>query len=688
MRVIAALALILTTLSATAIDRIDIHVAQLAVAETTAKNLSATLTINSVTSSRLEIHAAQLALSAAAKAQAGDISGLHLRCLNPTIREPRFACASLKIDAISEKFSKFTVQVQPEYRSDTGAFSVAEGNLRLGGTQIRFAAHSTQSGWKANIRLPEIPVSELQPMLAGWITLPPDLALAGRTTIQVDLEESKSKSAARAQIDLREFTFQNTAATWISEKVEAKLLANLDLSASPIGFEVELAGQKGQFLGGPVLLDFDQNSLNLRASGTYTPQQIQLTSFESTQSQLAKLRGNAVIDLATQEIRQAHVEAEQLQFPATYSSFLQLPLATTPFNQLVTTGSISGDLDIVNNQPVAVNLLIVDLGFKDDSRALRVEGVNSALHWAASQSGPPKPSYLSWDYSQGWGIIGAKTRLNFVTNDRSFRLLDRARLPFFDGALIINTLAGENIGTSAMAGVFDAQIEPISMQPIAKALGLPEFSGQLSGRIPGLTYKDQLLSFQGNVEANMFDGRVVASNLRVRDLFGAWPRLYAEVVARNLDLNLITQTFEFGSITGRLDVDLTGLETFNWSPVAFDLKLVTAKGDRSKHRISQKAVQNLSNIGGGGGGVTAALQSGALQFFDSFGYDRLGLSCRLRNDVCQMDGVGKVNGGYYIVKGSSLPRINIIGNANRVDWPRLVSQLKTALSNTDTIVVN
>jgi hypothetical protein len=52
-----------------------------------------------------------------------------------------------------------------------------------------------------------------------------------------------------------------------------------------------------------------------------------------------------------------------------------------------------------------------------------------------------------------------------------------------------------------------------------------------------------------------------------------------------------------------------------------------------------------------------------------------------------MDGVGKVGSGYYIVKGSSLPRINIIGNANRVDWPRLVAQVKTAIGNTDTIVV-
>ena len=44
-----------------------------------------------------------------------------------------------------------------------------------------------------------------------------------------------------------------------------------------------------------------------------------------------------------------------------------------------------------------------------------------------------------------------------------------------------------------MSGNFDAVIEPISMRPVAKALGWPEFAGTLSGRIPGVTYRNQEL---------------------------------------------------------------------------------------------------------------------------------------------------------------------------------------------------
>jgi hypothetical protein len=145
---------------------------------------------------------------------------------------------------------------------------------------------------------------------------------------------------------------------------------------------------------------------------------------------------------------------------------------------------------------------------------------------------------------------------------------------------------------------------------------------------------------------------------------------------RNLDLEAVTGTFSFGMITGRLHADVRNLELFRWAPVRFDTRLYTPPGDKSRHLISQRAVKNLSNIGGSGGGVAAALQSGFLRFFENFRYSRLGLSCRLENEICEMDGIEPQKGdAYYIVKGSGLPRIDIIGNAHRVSWKRLVSQL-------------
>jgi hypothetical protein len=338
----------------------------------------------------------------------------------------------------------------------------------------------------------------------------------------------------------------------------------------------------------------------------------------------------------------------------------------------------------VNNEPTALTLSIGDLALSDAARSLDVSGVNAEVHWG-SHAQPELPSWLTWDNARGWGLTGAKSRLDFAMHDRDFRLLQPARLPLFDGALRINTLAVRKLGLPDMAGDFDAVIDPISVGPIAKALGWPEFSGTLSGRIPGLTYRNRELTLQGDVDAQVFDGHVTARNLRVRDPLADWPRLYADITARNLDLDLITRTFEFGSITGRLDVDVTGLETFGMSPVAFDLKVGTPSQDRSPHRISQRAVQNLSKIGGGG--TAAALQSSLLRFFEQFGYSRLGFACRLRNDACQMSGIDSAPDGFFIMKGSGIPKLDIIGHNQRVEWLTFLGQVRNALANPENINV-
>ena len=57
---------------------------------------------------------------------------------------------------------------------------------------------------------------------------------------------------------------------------------------------------------------------------------------------------------------------------------------------------------------------------------------------------------------------------------------------------------------------------------------------------------------------------------------------------------------------------------------------------------------------------------------------RIGLACRLRDNVCAMDGVGSAGDGYTIVEGSGLPRIQVVGFRRRVDWPTLVARLVAA----------
>ncbi len=81
-----------------------------------------------------------------------------------------------------------------------------------------------------------------------------------------------------------------------------------------------------------------------------------------------------------------------------------------------------------------------------------------------------------------------------------------------------------------------------------------------------------------------------------------------------------------------------------------------------------------------------ALSRSFLRVFDDFSYDRLGLSCRLENGVCEMGGVAPAKNGYYIVKGGGLPRIDVIGYQRRVNWPVLVKRLEAVTTGSGPVI--
>ena len=61
--------------------------------------------------------------------------------------------------------------------------------------------------------------------------------------------------------------------------------------------------------------------------------------------------------------------------------------------------------------------------------------------------------------------------------------------------------------------------------------------------------------------------------------------ILADVRARDLDLGLVTSTFEVGSITGKLEADVLGLQLFGWSPVSPSGQLLSYGHIRMNHDI-------------------------------------------------------------------------------------------------------
>lgn len=427
----------------------------------------------------------------------------------------------------------------------------------------------------------------------------------------------------------------------------------VDLTVAPIAVRT-----RWQFdVGGPSLLPAGVDSLTIDAGQQGVFDQLQLRGSVDGLPAAAAFSGGI-------HIAGARLEPLLPRYVAPY-------LAGGHWQNLEGAGVADVDVDVLANKPTRIRIDLDDAGIKAGTPVVRADGLGGELNWSSSDSAAA--SVLSWRGLQYGDLpLGAAT-IRALAQGRSFRLQQAPRLPVLGGALVVDTLELQNIGTPQLLARFAASIEPIDLASLCKALGWPQFGGEISGRIPGVSIHDNELAFDGRLSVKAFDGEISIENLRMPDVFGRLPRVLASLRLRNLDLKSITQAFSFGRIEGRLSGDVDQLRLLNWRPVAFDAQLYTPADDRSRHRISQRAIDNLSSLGGG---PTGLLQRGVLRFFEDFAYQRIGWSCRLENGVCTMDGIEPAKGGgYVLVKGRLLPRIDVIGYERRVDWDRFVAQL-------------
>lgn len=578
------------------------------------------------------------------------------------------------------------------YGREDGSVALDLRGLTLGGGTASLAANLETQGWRARVQLERMAIEPLFKLGQQFEFVPKEYSATGMLSGRIDARGVEA-SAQRIEADLtvQELTANNEAGTLATDKLGLAIQATASNRGGDWLFDARVRSAVGQAYAEPIFMDFGAHAIDATAKGIWKADgQLALERFQLDHAQVARAHGSAVVNLeAEQPVQALELKLEGLQFPGAYETYFQPMLLDTSFKSLATSGAISGELSVRDGVPRQVHLTFADISLDDGQRALVLAGLSGDWHWSAEQAkdddsdeseAPVQSinanSQIRWRSGTLLNLDLGATQIDFNTHGYQFRLLEPVSIPLLDGAIDLESFRVRNLGKPTVAFMVDATIRPISVARLCQAFGWPEFGGSIGGKISKLRMRDNVITLATTLEAQVFDGSLRISDLRLEQPFSQWPRFAANIAFDRLDLNLVTSAFSFGGITGRLSGEIGGLKLFNWSPIAFDAKLYTSPDDRSRHRISQRAVQNIGSIGGGGAGVTAALSSGVMKFFDDFNYDRLGLSCRLENEVCQLDGVAPApNGGYYLVKGKGLPRIDVIGSAHRVDWPRLVQQL-------------
>lgn len=362
------------------------------------------------------------------------------------------------------------------------------------------------------------------------------------------------------------------------------------------------------------------------------------------------------------------LDAPRLSLDGLYRLILKPLLAKGAFSHLDAKGEADLAWSYRNGASQAFDLSLRDGELADQGKRFAFSGLNLRLPWAAGQT---REGEFAYKQGRFFNLSLGPLHVPVHMADWRFTLPD-VSLPVLDGKLTLEGFQAER-KAGEWHWQFSGGLSAISMEDFSHALGWPEMHGTLSGVVPKVSYDNGTVKVDGALLVRAFDGTTVVRNLSLVEPLGIAPRLHADIDMRGLDLDLLTRTFAFGSITGRIDATVKGLELSAWRPVKFDARIASSPGDYPR-RISQRAVENISALGGAG--AAAAIQRSFLRFLKQFSYNRIGLSCVLANGVCTMGGVESSNNGYVIVKGGGVPALTVIGYNRYVGWDELLERLK------------
>lgn len=450
--------------------------------------------------------------------------------------------------------------------------------------------------------------------------------------------------------------------------------AQLDIDAA-IGADTRVVVD-GELRGGELLFGTTYVSLGAREVGL----RVEAVQREGQGWQLPRLRwddagiltaqGSAGFDIDA-ELATLDLQLRSADLAPLRDGYLSGWLGVAGLADLQLSGAAGAQLHLQDGRLRSAQLRIDEADIQDPGDRFAFDGLDGDVAYSAGEA---VLSELRFGGGALYGLEFDAAALPFRSQAGVLELRDPVQVPLLGGVARFDHLRiRPPVPEQGLDVRFGLGLDDLDVARLAQALGWPDFTGTLSGRIADARYADQRLDFGGGLEMQLFSGTVAVSSLAMERPFGVAPTLSADIVLDDLDLESLTGVFGFGSITGTLDGSIAGLRLVDWAPTAFDAQLYTQRRRGVRQRISQRAVQDLSSVGDPS--FAATIQAQLIGLFDDFGYSSIGVSCRLKDSICSMDGLGAAGAGFLIVRGSGLPRLNVVGFNRQVDWPTLVERL-------------
>ena len=448
-------------------------------------------------------------------------------------------------------------------------------------------------------------------------------------------------------------------------------------------WQSEIHWLAGEIFWQPLYFSGGGYSLNL--AGVLSEKSIRLSNGKMALQDIGELDFSGLLARPDYDLIDFELNATNLKLSNLFDQILKPFLRETAFSEMSVIGrsSLAWHYHQGVNQSLILDLHDVSLADQRDRFAFY--RINAHIPWQMDGATIADISFLS---GQVLRVPMGAVRVPLEINQFELRI-PQLVVPVLDGKLKLeNFIASQQ--DNNWRWQFHGELLPVSMKQLTRALQIQQMHGEISGVIPKVSYANSTITLDGTLLFNIFDGMVTAENLKLVEPLGLVPHLTLDLAMKNLDLSLLTRTFSFGNMQGRIDMDMQNLELAGWRPVKFDAKLSSSAGSYPR-RISQAAIQNISALGGAS--AVAAIQRSFLRFFEEFTYSKIGWQCLLRNNVCRMDGIEPASAsedfesqGYVIVKGGGIPAITVIGYNRNVGWQELINRLKRITQGNEPVI--
>lgn len=667
-----------------AINNLSLTLGRIEFNNLTAEDVALVADIGNGDSVALIVTAAKVTLSASLV-----VEQFEIRCEAGQLTTTLLSCAEGTYNALHQQYGNLSGRVSLDYRLDGSTARITFPEIAIGTGKIAGSLAYTAGGWTVDFQASNLGLTSLHKIADVFAIWPADYADESGA-VDVDI----SIAGSPAGLQRMQGTIRANAVGFYGAHAAETLSGEVNFDMRAVdGWQTNI---NGKLDSGSLFVDSGINVGNIRPG----------LAFEITEQPLS-----FVIDMNLDRIRQrvavrqldidhpgvmlAHVQGDadwrekftilsaevglSVQHAGEfYTTYLQPFLLDTKFNALETTGSFETSARMDTTGFTRLDLQFTDIHAYDKNDRFNIAGLNGTFR--VTDATAPVESGLTWDGAGLYRLTLGAGKLALESSQQMVNIVSWEDVPVLDGELQINSLGIINPGEADMTIKLDGALTSVSMADFTGAMGWPIMSGELTAAIEGLSFNRGKLVVDGQINLGLFDGNVYVRNLRIENLFGLIPTLYADIDIDMLDLELLTNRFTFGQIQGHLSGKVHKLELQGWEPVYFEAELATPEDDPTRHRISAKAVDNLGTIGGGAGG---GLSSGFLRVFKNYSYRRIGLSCRLYNGSCEMGGVETTPEGFIIVSRGGLlpPWIEVRGTGHSIAWKTLVEGLKSITTN-------